>query len=476
MTPLFCRHAFTVPFFVTALLLLGACAQKNASTPPPPDQALAELRADVQGRADHQAYPITGINRDEVAAVLATLKSTDRDEWAAAWTAMGDRHAAAARIAKDRDSKRKNWRQAWLDYMFGAWPAQTTDGKRAAYKKSIEAFRNYGKLLDYPVEVVRIPFEGKEIVGYLQLPKSAGPKPVVISIGGLDEYKEYGVEHGSAYLLKAGLGSFALDMPGTGEAPVKMEVGAERMIVKSIDYLATRRDIDAKRIAISGASAGGYWAALMAYTEPKRLKAAVVRGGPIDNYFQPDWQKKSWGTSEYLFGLKEARMAVYGFKEGEDDQFLAAMQPFSLKARGMLDKPSAPMLVVNGEKDTQVPIADLYLLLRTGTAKSAWVNPTGGHTGRSADWNEEQITGNVVVPWLSDALAPARPATTAAAAKKRTITTAAATNCAIATAAAQRCVAAASATAAPTTAANTTQSIPAGVILAPAPASAAVKP
>lgn len=335
MTTPFCHRTLVGALYAASLLVLGACAQTSSSAPPP-DQALAELKADVQGRADHQAYPITGINRDEVAAVLATLKSTDRDEWAAAWSAMGDRHAAAARIAKDRDAKRKNWRQAWLDYMFGAWPAQTTNGKRAAYQKSIEAFRNYGKLLDYPVEVVHIPFEGKEIVGYLQLPKGAGPKPVVISIGGLDEYKEYGVEHGSAYLLKAGLGSFSLDMPGTGEAPVKMEVGAERMIVKAIDYLSSRRDIDAKRIAISGASAGGYWAALMAYVEPTRLKAAVVRGGPIDNYFQPDWQKKSWGTSEYLFGLKEARMAVYGFKEGEDDKFLAAMQPFSLKARGML--------------------------------------------------------------------------------------------------------------------------------------------
>ncbi len=420
MTPSFCRRASIGALFAVASLTVAACAQTTSSSPPP-DQALAELKADVQERADHQAYPITGINRDEVTAVLASLKSTDRDEWAAAWSAMGDRHVAAARIAKDRDAKRKNYRQAWLDYMFAAWPAQTTDGKRAAYKKSIEAFHNYGKLLDYPIEVVRIPFEGKEIVGYLQLPKGPGPKPVVISIGGLDEYKEYGVEHGSADLLKAGFGSFALDMPGTGEAPVKMEVGAERMITKAIDYLASRRDIDSKRIAVSGASAGGYWAALTAYLEPKRVKAAVVRGGPIDGYFQPDWQKKSWGTSEYLFGLKEARMAVYGFKPGEDDQFLAAMQPFSLKARGILDKPSAPMLVVNGEKDTQVPIADLYLLLRTGTPKSAWVNPAGGHTGRSKEWDEEKITDAVVVPWLSATLAPTRPSVTVAKTAHRVI-------------------------------------------------------
>lgn len=378
-----------------------------AQSAPSPDQALAELKSTVQAQADHQAYPITGIDRDDVRMVLAGLKSMDRDEWAAAWSVMGDKHAAAARETADADARRANWRQAWLDYMFGAWPAQTTPGKRAAYKRSTEAFQNYSRLLDFPAELVRIPFEGGAIVGYLQLPKRSGPAPVVVSIGGLDEYKEYGVEHSSARLLQAGLGFLSLDMPGTGEAPVKMEIGAEREIVAAIDYIAGRPEIDPTRIAINGASAGGYWSALMAYLEPKRIRAAVVRGGPIHEYFQADWQHKSWGTSEYLFGLKEARMTVYGFKSGEDEKFLAVLPTFSLQTRGILEKPSAPMLIVNGEKDTQVPISDLYLLLRTGTPKMAWVNPIGGHTGRSAEWNEEKITATVVVPWLASILKPA---------------------------------------------------------------------
>ena len=402
----------TSPNRTAAAAILAAVAlvaPARAQSAPPPAQVLAELKADVQGRADHQAYPIGGINADDVRAVLATLNSADRDEWAAAWSTMGERHAASARAAEPA-AAREQWRQAWLDFMFGGWPAQTTPGKRAAYAKSTDAFRNYGKLLDPPVEVVRIPFEGKDIVGLLQLPKGARPAPVVISIGGLDAYKEYGVEHSNGGMLRAGLGSLSLDMPGTGEAAVPMEVGAERMIGKTLDYLATRPDIDPQRIAVIGASAGGYWSALAGYVERARVKAVVVRGGPIHGYFQPDWQKKSWGTSEYLFGLKEARMAVYGFKEGEDDKFLAALQPFSLETRGILGQPSTPMLAVNGEKDTQVPIADLYLLLHTGTAKYAWVNPTGGHTGRSAEWGEDKINDTVVVPWLVSMLAPAEPA------------------------------------------------------------------
>jgi esterase FrsA len=397
-----CRGAVLV-WLVCAPLVGVAAAQGNA---PPPAQALAELRADVQGRADHQAYPIAGIDARDVRQVLAGLTSMDPEEWARAWAAMGERHATAARAATDPAQRKENWHQAWLDFHFGAWPAQNTPGKRADYKKAVEAFREYGKLLDPAVQTVRIPFEGKQIIGYLRLPHGVARAPVVVTIGGLDEFKEYSIEHGSAALAHAGLGSLALDMPGTGEAAVPMEVGSERMFGAVISYLGTRADVDAQRLAVMGSSAGGYWSALAGYTERARLRAVVVRGGPIHEYFQAGWQRKSWGTSEYLFGLKEARMFVYGFKEGEEDAFLKKLAGFSLETRGILKQPSAPMLVVNGEKDSQVPIADLYLLLRTGTPKFAWVNPEGGHTGRSKDFPEDRITAQVVVPWLASMLQP----------------------------------------------------------------------
>ena len=344
------------------------------------------------------------------ANILATLKSIDRDEWAAAWSAMGERHAKEATAASDTVQKREHWRQAWLDYHFGAWPAQNTDGKRAAYKKAVEAFRAYAALLDPPAETVRIPFEGKEIVGYLRLPAGAGAKPVVISIGGLDEYKEFGVEHVSGPLVSAGLGSLSLDMPGTGEAPVKMEVGAERMISKAIDYLISRPEVDARRIAVNGASAGGYWSALAAYSERTRIRAAVAQGAPIHEYFRADWQRKSWGTSEYLFELERKRECLsMASRTTRRRSSLPSSPPLAQDARRSNKDPSAPMLVVNGEQDTQVPIADLYLLLKTGTPKFAWVNPEGGHTGRSKEWPQDKITGEVVAPWLATmtAVAPA---------------------------------------------------------------------
>src|SRR5882724_7107877 len=158
---------------VVALGPLGPSKSRAQSAPPPPAEALAELKTDIQARADRQAYPIAGIKPDDVREVLGNITSLDRDDWAAAWTAMGERYIARGRAAEqtERAASRAAYHQAWLHFMFAAWPAQTSPGKRAAFPKSTEAFRAYGRLLDPAMEVVRIPFEGSEIVGYLQLPK-----------------------------------------------------------------------------------------------------------------------------------------------------------------------------------------------------------------------------------------------------------------------------------------------------------------
>ena len=285
------------------------------------------------------------------------------------------------------------------------WPVagDHSPGKERAYTLALEAFANYARYLDPPPQLVRIPFEGKEIVGYLQLPKGVRPAPLVLTISALDSRKEENVERGQAFLTH-GIGVFSLDMPGTGQAPIKIDVGAERMFSRSLDYLATRPEVDARRIVVRGGSWSGYWSAKLGILERDRLKGVVVQGGPIHSYFQPDWQTKALGTREYLFDLFPARASVYGVKTL--DEFLAYGPRMSLKELGLIEKPSAPMLLVNGDKDSQVPIADLDLLLHTGSPKEAWVNPGGGHMGRSADWPDRKIFELIVAPWIERHLAP----------------------------------------------------------------------
>ena len=42
-------------------------------------------------------------------------------------------------------------------------------------------------------------------------------------------------------------------------------------------------------------------------------------------------------------------------------------------------KGAYPMLLVNGERDTQQPIAGPYLMMKHGDPKNAWVNPQGAY-------------------------------------------------------------------------------------------------
>src|SRR5207244_8997730 len=180
------------------------------------------------------------------------------------------------------------------------------------------------------------------------------PAPLVITIGGLDSRKESASIRNDLYLAY-GVAYLALDMPGTGQSTSAIaEPGAEREFSAVLDYVARRNDLDAKRLVIYRSSWGGHWAARLAYLEKARIRGAVVQGGPVHEYFQPEWQRKAIGTREYLFELFEARSAIYGAKTLAE--FLAYGPKMSLKTAGWLDKPSALMLVINGMRDTQVPV------------------------------------------------------------------------------------------------------------------------
>jgi esterase FrsA len=397
-----------IPRKIALVLAIVMCAAVSAAAQMAPTRTLEELKAETQKRVDRNLTPAGGLKSEDAREALANLHSLDRDDWAAAWSAIAERYAQRAKNeeagSKNKDAQ-ADYLLAWRYYNFARWPVPNSPGKQKAYQNALAAFRDYARFLDPPLELVRISFEGKEIVGYLRLPNGVRPAPLVLVISALDSRKEDGVQADAA-LIRNGIGFFAVDMPGTGEAPIKADVGAERMFSRVLDYLTTRPEVDSKRIAVRGNSWSGYWAAKLAYVERTRIRGAVVQGGPVHDYFTAEWQKEALGTPEYLFDLFAARASVYGVKTL--DEFLAYGPRLSLKEEGFLGKPSAPMLIANGEKDSQVPISDLYILLRSGgAAKEAWVNPDGGHTGRSEEWPNSRIFDEVVLPWIKVRLEPA---------------------------------------------------------------------
>jgi pimeloyl-ACP methyl ester carboxylesterase len=198
-----------------------------------------------------------------------------------------------------------------------------------------------------------------------------------------------------------------IDMSGSGENPVSYsDPAAERTYLAWLDHLPTRSDIDGRKAAVWGGSFGAYWAARLAHTAAERIKGAVFHGGSVHYGFQRDWLVPAFttGGATYLFGaasLLDARGRAMGTKTMEE--FLDIAPRFSLLTMGLLDKPSAPILGINGKLDDQAPIADVYLLMEHGNPKSARVYPDGHHMGRTPGQPAEHIT-HTIVDWLKHQL------------------------------------------------------------------------
>ena len=365
------------------------------------DRTIAEIKTESQARAERGAYPLGGLDPQDVRDALALVNSRDPDEWAAGWGSVAQRYMDIAAKAATPAAASAAYRRAWRLYYFAQWPVPSSRGKQEAYQKGLDAYLRHAANFDPPLEVVRIPFEGSQIVGYLRLPRSStGPVPLILAISGLDSRKET-VADSYAQILGQGVGFFAVDGPGTGQAPIKVSANAERMFSAVLDYLQQRPEVDRSRIIVSGVSFGGYWASKLAITERSRLLGSVAQSPPVHETFSVKFLREhTLGNREYLFDLVPAFVNVFeGARSAAD---LARLMPgMSLQKQGLLDKPTTPMLIVGGARDTQVPIVDLELLMRTGDVpKESWINPLGGHLGRqAAGWTDPVIFSKVIIPW-----------------------------------------------------------------------------
>jgi esterase FrsA len=374
----------------------------NVRQPPARNErTIDEIKVEAQARAERGVYPLTGLDPKDVREALAHIDTRDADVWASAWSAVADRYYGVAKESHNVEERRSNFLRAWRLYYFAQWPVASSEGKKVAYNNALDSFIRSTEALSPPLEIVRIPFEGGEIVGYMRIPtSSAGRVPVVLAVTGLDSRKENLAETYGA-LLGHGVGFFTIDGPGTGQSPVKASPTADRVLSRVIDYLAARGDVDPSRILLHGVSFGGYWASKLAIVEKDRLRAVVVQSPPIDGFFQPDFVRNSLlGNQEYLFDVVPTFLSVVE-NVGTVDDLVCEFPKLSLVALGLLGRPTTPMLVIAGVRDTLVPISDIDLLLSNGDVpKDAWINPKGGHLGRELTyWTDPMIFQEVIMPW-----------------------------------------------------------------------------
>src|SRR5213594_2697887 len=104
------KPGFVLKVAVSLALLAPTLALAQIAAP----RTLAELKAEVQERADRHVYPVSQLEPAEVREALGNLKTLDRDEWAGAWSAIGDRHMALAKkTASDPAQASKHYKYAF---------------------------------------------------------------------------------------------------------------------------------------------------------------------------------------------------------------------------------------------------------------------------------------------------------------------------------------------------------------------------
>src|SRR5260221_3356928 len=161
----------------------GLCVRRTAVMPerfvqrehphPPGARALSEA-AGKELAAQHRATPLQRVldNGMEYADAVALHKLTAQGvPWtdAAIWLAEQDLHRAEAAIAAGHSLTARAWyRHASASFRFAQSPIiQDDEGKRALYRRLIDAFAMACALDDPPSEKITIPYRAGAICGWL---------------------------------------------------------------------------------------------------------------------------------------------------------------------------------------------------------------------------------------------------------------------------------------------------------------------
>lgn len=284
----------------------------------------------------------------------------DHEAWHREWLALatqlegrGEQALAAGR----QQTAYSNFRRASLYYFWSeAFLPPEDERKLKSLELLLDSFAKAADLSSGQIQVVKVPYEGTTLPGYfMPAPGVDGSAPCIVMFGGLDSAKEEFVAVAENFTAR-GVSALVLEGPGQGEA-LKLQKLHSRFdyevpAAAAFDYAASRDDVDASRIALFGASMGGYYAARAAAFE-KRFVACVILGAQYD--YRETWVRRMNiepgaplpAPQSHLFDV----LGVSGW-----DDALEVLAPFTLA--GVAEKIECPVLVTHGELDKQILVED----------------------------------------------------------------------------------------------------------------------
>jgi 2,6-dihydroxypseudooxynicotine hydrolase len=324
---------------------------------------------------------------EEITAALTSFS-----DWCSAWSARAAVHEQLGREALAREkflTAGEHLQRAGVYYHFAAFLfVQDVPQMKVAHERAIACRQAALPHLRPRGERVEIPYQGTHLAGILRKPDGVARPPVVAMAVGLDSTKEETEAYEAPYLAR-GLATLVFEGPGQGETQYDLAIRGDYEVPAAavLDYIETRRDLDAARIGLWGVSLGGYYAPRAAAFD-KRIKACVALGGPFD-----------WGAA--WDGLPELTREAFRVRSQCRTQEEARKNAETLTLEGVAERIVCPMFIVNGRLDRIVPAADAERLARTvrGPVQLMMIED-GNHIANnrayrwrsaSADWMKEQL-------------------------------------------------------------------------------------
>ena len=302
---------------------------------------------------------------------------------------------------------------AALLYGSAQWPifAHTPENDRLGDKK-VECYTKYTQYANHEIRRVDIPFRDSAIPAWLHLPNvpynqaansnggngSRGQLPSVMSIPGMDSFKETGVALYGDRLLERGIAVLSIDGPGQKEALQRgIHVTADNWLAAGravLDWMRAQPELDPDRIALRGNSMGSFWGTQVASIDDR------IKGCAVQAVCHEPGMNTIFNLASPTFKLRFMYMSGYE-DEDEFDRFAE-----TLTLAGVGEKITCPYLVLAGEDDHLSPIECTYQLLDTITAPKQMVLYEGADHGlggsASSDLGPNPQT--LIADWLKDRL------------------------------------------------------------------------
>jgi cephalosporin-C deacetylase-like acetyl esterase len=274
--------------------------------------------------------------------------------------AASRREAMAQQFEKEGRTvaARESFFIASLLYGSAQWPIfENSEENIALNRRKVDCYLKYAQYADHEIRRVEIPFGDQSLPGYLHLPnrRPSEKLPCILSIDGMDGFKEMLHSLYGDRFFERGIASLAMDGPGQGECCIRnIHVTATNFKDAgraALAWMRARPELDPDRIAVSAVSFGSFVGTQVASIDD-RIKGCAVAFVCHEPGFNT-----AFNMTSPTFKLRFMYMAGYE-DEDEFDRFAN-----TLTLEGVGEQIRCPYLVIAGEDDELSPIEYTYELL-----------------------------------------------------------------------------------------------------------------